>query len=560
MEALLTCSVCKKLLDEPKTLSCFHSFCKKCLAGYIATEREKAQKKPGARDRLNCPRCRTKFEPEESDGRERTAPANCFINNMLEIQQQTPGFSCESCEAQRPVTCRCIECERFLCEDCLKTHNNWQDFEQHVVLTLEELTKPENQNKAKNKPGLCQKKGHGNKPYEFYCDTCQELACINCVLLDQSGPGHNCQSTDILAEEKKKSLKTTFDILQKTSGEVKSSLEEIDQATKDLDRNTKSAKDLVEEQKKAILQELTTRVEEKTDILLCRIDKKYQHVKQKLLEQSDEVNAYNERVNGSLDFAKNVIEKANNEEIVLLCAKIQASTDDIKKECPEMMEPIHDGGIEYQPEPIETVLCDVKLNVLGNMDCSHWRLDDPVLQSLCDGSYILDKNIEHAKQLVEWMEDKRFGWHLRYRASRDGWEAEKFHKKCDNVGHTLTLVKCGTNIFGGFTDQSWEAQDNMRAFKCPIKRNQKEKAICCNRNWEVVFGGGHDLYISPNASMNKHSYSNLGVTYQLPFGYKPGTSKARSLLAGSEEFLPSEIEVFSRRRLSTMTRCQTTTP
>ena len=79
-----------------------------------------------------------------------------------------------------------------------------------------------------------------------------------------------------------------------------------------------------------------------------------------------------------------------------------------------------------------------------------------VVQSLCERSKILDGEIEHAQQLAEWMEDKKFGWQLCYRASNDGWSGADFHTKCDDLGPTVTLVKCGTNVFGGYTDQSWE--------------------------------------------------------------------------------------------------------
>ena len=78
------------------------------------------------------------------------------------------------------------------------------------------------------------------------------------------------------------------------------------------------------------------------------------------------------------------------------------------------------------------------------------------MQSLLERSTILDGNIEHAKQLVEWVEDQKFGWKLCYRASVDGWEGEDFHRKCDDVGSTVTLVKCGSNVFGGYTDQNWK--------------------------------------------------------------------------------------------------------
>ena len=37
-----------------------------------------------------------------------------------------------------------------------------------------------------------------------------------------------------------------------------------------------------------------------------------------------------------------------------------------------------------------------------------------------------------------------------------GSSGKDFHRKCDDVGPTVTLVKCGTNVFGGYTDQSWK--------------------------------------------------------------------------------------------------------
>ncbi len=78
------------------------------------------------------------------------------------------------------------------------------------------------------------------------------------------------------------------------------------------------------------------------------------------------------------------------------------------------------------------------------------------MEPLLGTSTILGGDIDLAQQLVEWVEDKKFRWKHCYQASRDGWDSITFHRKCDDVGPTLTLVKCGTNIFGGFTDQSWK--------------------------------------------------------------------------------------------------------
>jgi len=45
---------------------------------------------------------------------------------------------------------------------------------------------------------------------------------------------------------------------------------------------------------------------------------------------------------------------------------------------------------------------------------------------------------------------------LLYRASRDGWAAADFHARCDYKGPTVTVIKSGEYIFGGYTEQQWE--------------------------------------------------------------------------------------------------------
>ena len=65
-------------------------------------------------------------------------------------------------------------------------------------------------------------------------------------------------------------------------------------------------------------------------------------------------------------------------------------------------------------------------------------------------------NVEHRKILKAWLHEAMVGeWRLLFRASRDGFAASAFHSKCDNKGPTVTVVKSGANIFGGFTEKGW---------------------------------------------------------------------------------------------------------
>ena len=47
---------------------------------------------------------------------------------------------------------------------------------------------------------------------------------------------------------------------------------------------------------------------------------------------------------------------------------------------------------------------------------------------------------------------------LLYRASRDGWAAFNFHSCCDDKGTTVTVIKSGTYIFGGYSEGEWDGK------------------------------------------------------------------------------------------------------
>ena len=71
---------------------------------------------------------------------------------------------------------------------------------------------------------------------------------------------------------------------------------------------------------------------------------------------------------------------------------------------------------------------------------------------------IILTNEEHQRTLKGWLPtDLKGEWRLLFRASRDGFAGQTFHSKCDNKGPTVTVVKSGANVFGGFTEISWTA-------------------------------------------------------------------------------------------------------
>ena len=78
------------------------------------------------------------------------------------------------------------------------------------------------------------------------------------------------------------------------------------------------------------------------------------------------------------------------------------------------------------------------------------------MYNLKKSSSIMKGETAFIKQLQKWLGEK-CKWNICYRASRDGWSGQDFHKHCDNKGPTVVLVKANDYIFGGYTDQHWES-------------------------------------------------------------------------------------------------------
>jgi hypothetical protein len=65
---------------------------------------------------------------------------------------------------------------------------------------------------------------------------------------------------------------------------------------------------------------------------------------------------------------------------------------------------------------------------------------------LCESLLI---NRENQYLLQEWLPKDTKKLTLLFRATKDGFSASSFHAKCDNKGATLTVIKSGSNVFGG---------------------------------------------------------------------------------------------------------------
>ena len=104
------------------------------------------------------------------------------------------------------------------------------------------------------------------------------------------------------------------------------------------------------------------------------------------------------------------------------------------------------------------------------------------LEAGINNSVIVGNNSEHLAYLNNWIKPIRSDsdWKLCWRASRYGWGISRFHSLCDKKGPTITIIKVGKYIFGGYTSLSWSEYGSVLSFKSSVVCSKQVCRIITN--------------------------------------------------------------------------------
>ena len=337
LEGLLQCSICTEIVKDPRTLPCFHSYCKDCLDKYVKHRRKN---RPRVED-LNCPVCRTKFtlDPEGVQG----MPGNHLICNMLDamaVQNQVKAVPCSYC--QEPSVGRCVTCEVFMCKKCLRPHNDFPGFRDHVVLSMEELSKPENKANIK---GQSRCKKHNKKKLKFYCETCNELVCRYCMEVDHLRPDHVCLPLETIAEKNIEALKLNYLTFEENLSRGNEKLRELSNVVESLNKNMEKARRKIYQEKSETLAKIERMLEEKAKSLVNEAEDIFTNKKSAAVKLKEEVQTYVNKVGASADLSSTLIANGNDEEIALAQMVLRENAEKARSEYPRNLSTCDDDEI-----------------------------------------------------------------------------------------------------------------------------------------------------------------------------------------------------------------------
>ena len=349
----------------------------------------------------------------------------------------------------------CPECKIYMCNKCDNLHSEL--FLNHHQVNLDKdiniiFT------------GFCKEKDHLEK-LEYFCKTHNKLVCASCIAkIKKNGKGehHDCEiylNKDVKEEKKNKlknNIKTLEDLLktiENYNNEVKVIYEKLNKDKEELKINIQK-----------IFTKIRTAINDREDILLSEVDKKYSEIfmDENTIKQSENLP---KRVKITLEKGKEITNKNkwDNENIInsLIneCLNIENEINEINKINNAIQKINNYDKTEILFSPKE----ENKINEFIKGITSFGNIEINIYNGVFDNSTILMNdeynNYEFILKEIENRNSKIKETKLIYRASRDGDNINNFFKKCNEIQNIILLIKTHNNTrFGGYTKIGFKKQ------------------------------------------------------------------------------------------------------
>ena len=302
----LECSICLDTYNEPKTISCLHTFCCQCLENHA-----RASHKQG---KFRCPECQAQIDLPEGN-RFKSLPSSFFHNSLLSllaVRRTGDGsnITCSQCKKNNSQMYYCFDCGRFMCPDCYNAHEMLSEsFEGHKVTPVKEFKAEDYEALLKRQP-FCPQQFHDKKITRFFCFSCQACVCQICIVTDHRN--HEIVLLDKAAHDEKPNIMSGAEMINERVIELIEVIRQFEETASKLENNVATAKREVsqtagqmiemirEREREAITSLETTRVTR-----LERINSAIQEA-QLLVKQMQQ----------AVEFAKSLTERSSSSDIM----------------------------------------------------------------------------------------------------------------------------------------------------------------------------------------------------------------------------------------------------
>ncbi|XP_063960422.1 transcription intermediary factor 1-beta-like [Lytechinus pictus] len=257
------CLVCLFTFTDPKFLSCSHTFCKTCLGNLLECH---------GNCQIRCPVCRAVTQvPNEDVGK---LQVNLALKSLIEDMEGHPQI-CTNCKSNdKPhAAVYCQDCGKYLCTSCLNKHSQWEDFIDHEVIAMSEISSGKVSVRRYRK---CRK--HPKEDEDYFCSTCRRFTCFRCGVMEHKDEGHQVVEGAAYEDKHVKIIGDLKSKVDKQQSCFQKYIDFIDEQTKSVDNAKKQCTSDINKAYDDVVRQLS----EKRESLLREVKETTEGVKKEL--------------------------------------------------------------------------------------------------------------------------------------------------------------------------------------------------------------------------------------------------------------------------------------
>ncbi|KAK3735710.1 hypothetical protein QZH41_010143 [Actinostola sp. cb2023] len=309
LEDQVTCPVCLEQYQDPRILTCLHTYCRRCLEDKLAKE--------GRRVSIKCPECRETVKIDNVA----SLRVNIWVNRIisqLELfkaekkQGDQPELMCNNCESKEAAKAKCFDCEKFMCNACITAHQRMVILKDHQLMTLEDIKRTGVP--IIDKLMFCKK--HKGEVQKLFCKTCEELICRDCTIIDHKD--HDvCFIVDITKEHKEQ-LTKEIKMASATKEKIKVGLKSVKAMQTRVQKNAAIIEigidDVINQHIQALEEKRINLKQESRDLAATKM--------KNLTAQEDGLAMHMTGLKSAIEFTENVLSKGSNSEVLSISKQI----------------------------------------------------------------------------------------------------------------------------------------------------------------------------------------------------------------------------------------------
>ncbi|XP_038058963.1 E3 ubiquitin-protein ligase TRIM71-like [Patiria miniata] len=263
----LECSICTNRFRQPKVLDCLHTFCLRCL-------QELRQRQNKGTVTLTCPLCRqeTMLDGKVIDDLPTNFALTALVEEVTMMEQlitegQGSEIKCQACDESNQAVSICRDCDHFLCRECQRAHEHMAVMKSHSIHTLAQLRTGQVAYKSKLREEVPRCGQHPDQNLSFYCETCAQLVCTTCSVLDHRNKTHTLVGLTKAVETCKRQVAKLVAKAEQNKTALNKAIQETDKSRQKLD---------------ATFDDTKTKIDQKGAVHVSRINNEVQKLKQEL--------------------------------------------------------------------------------------------------------------------------------------------------------------------------------------------------------------------------------------------------------------------------------------